>query len=52
MTNSTGADHGRDRQDADSSSENTAADAGSESPEEGEAAMAAAEEATVDSDTE
>lgn len=50
MTHHNGSDHGHDDdlQDADTSSENTAADAGSESPEEGEEAMAAAEDATTD----
>lgn len=36
---------------AESAGENEAADAGSESPEEGAAAMAAAEDAVVDDDT-
>lgn len=53
MTNNAGPD-GRDnaQRDADSGSENSAADAGSESPEEGQKAMAAAEDATVDSESE
>lgn len=48
MQNTTGPDRSPD---ADPSPENSAAVAGSESPEEGAAAMAAAEDAIIDPDT-